>query len=84
MAESKSKSLPQFQSLDELVEFFETHDTSDYWEQMPEARFEINIQRRMRLVAIDEALLEKLSMIANAEEISTEALIDSYLREKMR
>jgi hypothetical protein len=43
MAKSKSKTLPAFESLDELVSFFDTHDMGEYWEQMPEASFDINI-----------------------------------------
>jgi len=42
MAEIKSPTLPKFESLDELVEFFDTHDMGNYWEQMPEASFDIN------------------------------------------
>lgn len=42
----ESKKLPAFESLDELVEFLETHDTSEYWDQMPEVEFDIDIQTR--------------------------------------
>jgi hypothetical protein len=43
MEESKGKRLPRFGSLDELVEHFDTHDWGDYLEQMPEAKFEVDI-----------------------------------------
>lgn len=38
--------MPHFASLDELVEFFDTHDLGEYWDQMPEAHFEVDIKRR--------------------------------------
>ena len=54
MAKSKGKTLPVMNSLSELVDFFETHDMGEYWEQMPEANFEVNIKRRKHLVALEE------------------------------
>jgi CopG antitoxin of type II toxin-antitoxin system len=41
-----SKQLPKFESLDKLVEFPETHDTSEYWDQMPEVDFDVYLQTR--------------------------------------
>lgn len=35
MAKSKSKKPPRWESLDKLVEFFDTHDMGDYWDEMP-------------------------------------------------
>ena len=43
MGRSKSKTLPEFESLEECIEFFDTHDMGEYWEQLPEADFEIDI-----------------------------------------
>lgn len=84
MAKSKSKDFPSAKSLDALVEFFDTHDMGEYWEQMPEARFDIDLKKRTHLVAVDEELIERLSTIAKAKRIPAETLINSWLREKMR
>lgn len=83
MAKSKAKALPPSRSLDELVEFFDTHDMGEYWEDMPEAHFDIAIKRRAHLVAIDEELIGKLAEIARSKRISAERLIHSWLQEKM-
>jgi hypothetical protein len=83
MTKSKSKSLPRFRSLDKLVEFFETNDLGEYWDKMPEAHFEVDIKRRKHLVAIDAKLANKLTEIARSKEISSEKLINSWLREKI-
>lgn len=53
MAENSSHNLPPYKSLDELVEFFETHDMGDYLEQMPDAHFDVAINRQPPLVEID-------------------------------
>ena len=49
MKENKSSILPCSTSVEELVDFFETHDMGDYWEQMPEAHFDVNIKKRKHL-----------------------------------
>ncbi len=36
MAENKATGLPQFKSTEELVDFFDTHDMGEFWDEMPE------------------------------------------------
>jgi len=50
MTASKESGRPATDSLDELVEFFETHDMGEYWDQMPKADFEIGIVKHKHLV----------------------------------
>jgi hypothetical protein len=84
MGKSKPKSLPQFKSPSEFVEFFETHDMSEYWDAMPEAHFDIEIKRSTHLIAIDDEIAQKLSRIARSKRVSSGALVNSWLREKLR
>jgi hypothetical protein len=83
MAKSKTKTLPELNSTDELVEFFETNDMADYWEQMPEADFEIKIKRRKHLIALEEDVITQVTRIAKAKKVSSEALINAWLKEKL-
>lgn len=83
MSRNKAKPLPKFESLDELVGFFDTHDMGEYWDQMPEARFDINIKTKKHLVAIDEAIVSTLDEIAKSRKVSSERLINTWLREKI-
>ncbi|MGH7902093.1 MAG: CopG family antitoxin [Thermodesulfobacteriota bacterium] len=84
MAKNKSKRLPSTISLDELVEFFENRDMGEYWDYMPEAHFDIEIKKRTHLVAIDEKIANKLTEIAKSKRVSSEVLINSWLKEKIR
>lgn len=84
MAKSKTKTLPEFDSTAELVEFFETHDLGDYWEQMPEADFEIKLKRRKHLIALEEEVVAKVTRIAKARKVSSESLINTWLKEKLQ
>jgi hypothetical protein len=83
MATSKSKPLPKLGSLDELVAFFDTHDMGEYWDQMPEAKFDVDIKSRKHLVAIDKEIIPKLNKIAKSKKVPSEKLINIWLREKI-
>lgn len=69
-------------SLDQLVEFFDSHDLGEYLDQMPEANFEVDIKRKV-LIALDAELADKLSEIARSRQTSPEALINAWVREKV-
>ena len=83
MAKNKSKHMPKFSSIDELVEFFETQDLGEYWDQMPKAHFDFDIKRRTHIFAIDEDLADRLTKVAKAKRIPSETLINVWLREKL-
>ena len=80
---SKSKKLPPSRSLNELVEFFDTHDMGEYWDQMPEAHFDVDIKRRTHLVAIDDEIMSKLNDVAKSKKVPPDKLINSWLKEKL-
>ena len=75
--------MPRFNSFDQLVEFFETHDMGEYWDDMPEAHFDIDIKRRTHVFALDEDLAERVTAIARAKRIPSNTLINEWLREKV-
>ncbi|PKO21060.1 MAG: hypothetical protein CVU38_16760 [Chloroflexi bacterium HGW-Chloroflexi-1] len=83
MAESKSKRMPKFGSLDELVAFFDTHDMGEYWDSLPEVEFEVDIQRRTHIFSLDEDLVERLTAVSKARHVPSERLINVWLWEKL-
>lgn len=83
MTENEATPLPLFQSLPELVEYFDTHDMGEHWDGMPEGQFEVDIKRRHRLVSIDEDLMSQLSDIAKSHQVAVEVLIEAWLKEKV-
>lgn len=83
MRRSKSKTPPKFRSLDELVDFFDTHDTGEYWDQMQEANFTVEIKGRKHLVALDEEIIPKLNEIAKSRKVSSQKLVNAWLKEKI-
>ncbi len=67
---SKNK-LPDFGSIDELVRFFDTHDMSEYQEELPETHFEVDIKKQCFLISVNEELMKKLSEVAGAQHTTT-------------
>ena len=80
MAENK---LPEFDTLADLVEFFDTHDMGEYFDEMPEVSGEVHLKNSRCLVAIDQHLLKQLSRVAKQQHLSTENLVNTWLSERV-
>ena len=83
MVKSKEKILPQFNSTNELVDFFNSNDMGDYLGQMPEANFAIKIKIRKHLIELEQDVVTQVSQMAKTKKISSEALINSWLKEHL-
>ena len=86
MARSRKKSDPipeHFTSLEEAAEFWDSHDLGDYWDLTREAEFEVDIQRRVFLTALEPELAKRLSDCARKQGVSAETLINVWLSEKL-
>jgi len=84
MEKNKANTLPHSRSIKELVDFFETHDMGDYLEKMPKAHFYVNIKKRKHLIALEEDIVDKLTEIAKSKKVSSESLINTWLKDKIR
>ena len=79
MSENK---MPEFESVEELVEFFDNNDMGKCSDEMPEVHFDVDIQRRSFLVSVDMQLMKRLAKVAKAQHTSTEQLVNTWLEEK--
>lgn len=84
MPKSKVKKLPEFGSLNKLVDFFDENDLGDYLDSLPEVIFDVALKRKRHLVALDERVASQLSEVAHVKKVSSEKLLNSWLREKLR
>lgn len=87
MLKNKAKRDPipeHFKSIEEAAEFWDTHDLGDYWELMHPVEFEIDIQRRVFLTALQPDLAQQLTHVACKQGVSTETLINVWLTEKVK
>jgi hypothetical protein len=83
MGESNKKQLHEFESVEKLTEFFDENDLGDYLETMPEVDFDVELGHRKHYVAVDEDVVELLSEISKNEHVSSGAIVNSWLREKL-
>jgi hypothetical protein len=80
----KHDPIPQhFKSIEEAAEFWDSHDLADYWDVTSEAHFDVDIQRRVFLTALEPELAKKLVACARERGVSTETLINVWLTEKL-
>ena len=82
MDENKS-SISEAQSYQEIGEFWDTHDVTDYWEQTKPVEFEVNLESDVRLVALEPTLATKINKVAWEKGISLETLLNLWVREKL-
>jgi len=87
MARNKTKRDPipkHFKSVEDAAEFWDKHDLGDYWDLTREAQFDVDIQRRTFLTALEPELAKKLAAVARKQGVSTETLINVWLTEKIQ
>jgi hypothetical protein len=85
MAENKRDPIPdRFVSIEEAAEFWDTHDLTDYADQVEEVAATIALQRRRHLVALAPELAAQIGVEAKRQGISTETLINLWLSERLR
>ena len=56
---------------------------AEHLDQMPEVDAKVDITRKRRLVAIDEDILVEVAKAAKTQSISSEELINNWLRDKL-
>lgn len=83
MADDKIKPLPRFNSLEELVNSFDSQDWGDYLEHLPEAAFEVDFKRKIYAIVLETALANKVEELARFQHTSPEKLVNTWIREKL-
>jgi hypothetical protein len=80
----KREPIPRhFKTITEAADFWDNHDLTDYWDHTREAKFEVDIQRRVYLTPLEPELAKKLTECAHKQGVSTETLINLWLTEKL-
>lgn len=80
---SENKTLPKFESLDALTDFFDNNDMGEYSDDLPEVAFDVKIKGRRHYVAVDEEVADQISEISRQEHVPSGAIVNSWLREKI-
>jgi hypothetical protein len=83
MARNKPKNLPRWDSIGDLVDYFDSCDMGEHFDEMPEVQIDVDVKSKKYLVPIEAELISKLADIAERENISSEQLINSWLTERI-
>jgi hypothetical protein len=80
--EHKDNIPEKFDSIEAAAEFWDSHDVTDYFELTKEVS-DVKIELVRKYFKIERNLAKKLSAEANKKGISSEALINLWLQEKL-
>jgi len=78
--------IPEFETLDDIAEFWDTHSTADYDDLTHEVHFDVKLRKRSepaQIVALVPELSETLQALARARGVSLETLVNVWLTEKV-
>lgn len=86
MQKSKKKIEPipeEFSTLIEASDFWDAHDVSEYWDKTKEAKFQVTLKKEPKYIALENELARKVFNIAKKKHVSTETLVNLWLKEKL-
>jgi hypothetical protein len=72
-----------FNTLDELGQFWDTHSTADYEDDMEPVDVEIDLVSSKIYLPVAKDLLQEVRVQARRQGVSTETLINLWLQEKL-
>ena len=75
-------SISKARSIQEMAEFWDTHDATDFDDQTQEVEFSIDLRARRHYIAIDPDLLVRLRELAASRGLSAGSLANLWLQER--
>ena len=77
--------IPQFATREEEAEFWDTHDFTDYWDDLEPANLEAspNLASSI-LISLDGESLSQIYQHADAEGVDVETLARAWILERLR
>jgi hypothetical protein len=79
----KKPKLPQTDSIEELAEFFDTHDMTDFEDELVDVEGPVFVRENAVSIPLDSAETEAVDKLARARKMSRAALIRSWILEKL-
>ena len=82
----RSRRVPDMDSIEEISRFWDTHDLTDFEDQLEEVRTPVFARRKEATVAIALTLREAevLKRLAQSEGVKEAKLVRNWVREKLR
>lgn len=74
----------EFTTIQEAAKFWDNHEVTDYWKETKEVRADIKVPRTPRYIPIEQETAEFIFRIARKKHISSETLVNLWLKEHLR
>lgn len=84
MENETKTSLSQSTSLEELADFWDSHDMADFEAETEAVEMTFDLKARRHYVAIDPDLLNSLRETAQMRGLTTESLVNLWLQERLQ
>ncbi len=87
MKKSKIKLIPKFKNEDEERDFWDTHDTTEYFDTSKPIELDLsNLQPSTESISLrlPEFLLARIKQLANAKDVPYQSLMKIFLAEKVK
>lgn len=81
--EKNKTSISRAASYQEIGEFWDNHDLTDFWEKTEPVKFEVDIKSVRKYFPINRDLSEKVVQIAQKQGVSPETLLNLWIQEKV-
>lgn len=82
MSENKT-SISGSASYAEIGEYWDNHDLSEHWEQTQPAEFEVDMRGSSVYFPLERNLAEQLRAAADAHGVSSETLLNLWVKERV-
>ena len=83
----KKLPIPDFKSIEEEADFWDTHDTTDYqWEPAPEVKFSKNLKsiyQEVVSIRLDESTKKAIEKVAKEKGIGLSTTARMLIRERL-
>ena len=83
MAKRKS-SISKASSYQEMGEFWDTHDTTDYEDQTYEVEFEVDLKSEVTYLPLEKTLSSRMRSLAKQRGVSPETLLNLWVQEHLQ
>jgi hypothetical protein len=81
MPKDKVSSISKSRTLDEMVDFWDSHSLADYDDQTYEVEMTFEPSARRSLVTIEPELMADIAQMARERNVSAQTLINVWLRQ---
>ena len=82
MGEGKS-SISGSKSYSQLGEFWDSHDSSEYWDEVPDVEFDVDVKSQAIYYPVEISLAMEMRAIAERMGLSPKMLLAKWVREKL-